>query len=146
MSRFGRAGSITPSEDGRVRSPQNLLKIYYDSVGRGANLILNVPPDRRGRVHENDVKSLREWGRLLETTFAKDLARGAKATASNTRGNDEKFAPGNVCDGNGDTYWATDDAVTTPELVLDLGRTVTFNVARVREFLAARSADRRDLG
>jgi alpha-L-fucosidase len=123
------------SEDGRVRSPQNLLKIYYESVGRGANLILNVPPDRRGRLHENDMKSLREWGRILDATFSKDLARGAKATASNTRDGDEKFAPGNVCDGKPDTYWATEDAVTTPELVLDLGQPVTFNVARVREYL-----------
>jgi alpha-L-fucosidase len=123
------------SQDGRVRSPQNLLKIYYESVGRGANLILNLPPDRRGRLHENDVKSLHEWGRLLDATFAKDLARGAKASASNTRGNDEQFAAGNVCDGKLDTFWATDDAVTTPELVLDLGRPVKFNVARVREYL-----------
>jgi len=122
-------------EDGRVRSAQNLLKIYYESVGRGANLILNLPPDRRGRLHENDVKSLREWGRLLNATFAKDLARGAKATASNTRGNDAKFAAANVCDGNDETYWATDDAVTTPELVLDLGHPVTFNVVRLREYL-----------
>ena len=122
-------------EDGRVRSPQNLLKIYYESVGRGANLILNLPPDRRGKLHENDVKSLHEWGRILDATFAKDLARGAKATASNTRGNDEKFAAASVCDGKPDSYWATDDAETTPELVLDLGRPATFNVARVREFI-----------
>jgi alpha-L-fucosidase len=122
-------------EDGRVRSPWNLLKIYYESVGRGANLILNVPPDRRGRLHENDAKSLHEWGRLLDATFAKDLARGARATASNVRGGDAKFAAGNVCDGDPDSYWSTDDAATTPELVLDFGRAVTFNVARVREYL-----------
>ena len=122
-------------EDQRVRSPANLLKIYYESVGRGANLILNIPPDRRGRIHENDVKSLREWRKLLDATFAKDLAQGAKATASNIRGNDEKFAAANVIDGKPETYWATDDAVTTPELVLDLGTPVTFNVARVREYL-----------
>ena len=96
---------------------------------------MNIPPDRRGRIHENDVKSLREWRRLLDATFAKDLAQGAKATASNTRGNDEKFAAANVIDGKPETYWATDDAVTTPELVLDLGKPVTFNVARVREYL-----------
>jgi alpha-L-fucosidase len=123
------------SEDSRVRSPKNLLKIYYESVGRGANLILNIPPDRRGRIHENDVKSLREWGRILDATFAKDLAHDAKATASNTRGNDEKFGPANVCDGKDDTYWSTDDEATTPELVLDFDKPVTFNVARVREYL-----------
>ncbi|MGO9111209.1 MAG: alpha-L-fucosidase [Thermoguttaceae bacterium] len=122
-------------EDQQVRSPANLLKIYYDSVGRGANLILNLPPDRRGRIHDNDVKSLREWGKLLEATFAKDLAQGASASASNTRGNDEKFAAANAIDGKPETYWATDDTVTTPELVLDLGKPVTFNVARVREYL-----------
>jgi alpha-L-fucosidase len=122
-------------EDKQVRSPANLLKIYYESVGRGANLILNLPPDRRGRIHENDVKSLLAWHKLLDATFAKDLAQGAKATASNTRGNDEKFAAACAIDGNPETYWASDDRVTTPELVLDLGKPVTFNVARVREYL-----------
>ncbi len=123
------------SEDGRVRSPENLLKIYYESVGRGANLILNVPPDRRGRIHENDVKSLRAWGKILDATFAKDLAQGAKAVASNIRGGDARFSPANAIDGKPDTYWATDDAVTTPELVLQWDEPVTFNVARVREYL-----------
>src|SRR5208282_1242119 len=66
------------SEDSRVRSPANLMKIYFESVGRGANLILNLPPDRRGRLHENDVKSLLAWGKLLNATFAKDLAQGKK--------------------------------------------------------------------
>jgi alpha-L-fucosidase len=122
-------------EDKQVRSAENLLKIYFESVGRGANLILNIPPDRRGRIHENDVKSLLGWRKLLDATFSKDLAQGAKATASNTRGRDRRFAAGNVLDGNPETYWATDDAVTTPELVLDLGSPVTFNVARVREYL-----------
>jgi len=122
-------------EDRQVRSPANLLKIYYESVGRGANLILNVPPDRRGRIHENDVKSLLAWRKLLDATFAKDVARGAKATASNTRGNDEKFAAAHAIDGKPDTYWATDDTVTTPELVLEFAAPVTFNVARVREYL-----------
>jgi alpha-L-fucosidase len=41
----------------------------------------------------------------------------------------------NVLDGRRDTYWATDDAVTTPELVLDLGRPVTFDVVSLREHL-----------
>ena len=51
------------------------------------------------------------------------------------RGGDSRFAAANVLDGKRDTYWATDDAVTTPELVLDLGRPVTFNVVSLREHL-----------
>jgi alpha-L-fucosidase len=96
---------------------------------------LNLPPDRRGLIHENDVKSLREFRRLLDAAFAKDLAQGAKATADNVRGKDPRFAAGNVLDGKRDTYWATDDAVTAAELVLDLGKPVTFNIVRLREHL-----------
>ncbi|HOJ21480.1 MAG TPA: alpha-L-fucosidase [Armatimonadota bacterium] len=122
-------------EDDQVRSPENLLQVYYESVGRGCNLLLNLPPDRRGLIHERDVASLREWRRILDATFATDLARGARVTASNTRGNDPRFAPTHVIDGRRDTYWATDDDVRTPELVLDLGRHATFNVVCVREYL-----------
>ena len=124
-----------PSQDGSVKSLPKLLKIYYESVGRGCNLILNVPPDRRGQIHPNDVKVLGQWRQTLDATFAKDLARSAKVTASNTRGNDPQFAPENVIDGRRDTYWACDDFVTTPELVLDLGQPATFNVVRLREYL-----------
>ena len=79
---------------------------------------LNLPPDRRGRIHENDIRSLTEFRRILDATFAKDLARGAKLTASNTRGGAKQFAPKNLLDHRRNTYWATDDNVTTPELVL----------------------------
>ena len=122
-------------EDDKVKAPAQLVDIYFGSVGRGANLILNLPPDRRGIIHEADVQALREYRRILDATFAKDLAGGATATASNTRGNDRRFAAANVLDGKRDTYWATDDAVTTPELVLDLGEPRTFNVVRIREYL-----------
>ena len=51
------------------------------------------------------------------------------------RGGDGRYAPSRVLDGDRDTYWSTDDGVTTPELVLDLGRPVTFNVVSLREHL-----------
>ncbi len=124
-----------PKEDATVKSVPQLLKIYYESIGRGANLVLNIPPDRRGRIHEKDAQTLRQWRQVLDATFAKDLARGAAVTAFNTRGNDRQFAPQNVADGNRDTYWATDDSVHAAEIVLDLGKPETFNVVRVREYL-----------
>ena len=124
-------------EDEQVRTPQNLVDLYYSSVGRGASLLLNLPPDRRGQIHETDMKSLREFRRLLDATFKDDLAAGATVTASNVRGDasDKNFTPQHVIDGRRDTYWATDDEVKTPELVLDLHRDVTFNVVRLREYL-----------
>jgi alpha-L-fucosidase len=66
------------SQDAQVKSLHELLEIWYASVGRGANLLLNVPPDRRGRFHENDVARLKELDATLKTVFAHDLARGRK--------------------------------------------------------------------
>jgi alpha-L-fucosidase len=122
-------------EDDKVRTAQNLVDLYYSSVGRGASLLLNLAPDRRGRIPDVDVKSLGEFRRLLDATFSKDLAQGARVNASNVRGGDRRFAPENVIDRRRDTYWATDDQVKTPELILDLGREATFNVVRLREHL-----------
>jgi alpha-L-fucosidase len=123
------------SQDNQVKTPAELVNIYYESVGRGAALLLNIPPDRDGQIHSNDVTSLRGFRRILDETFAHNLARRAKITASNVRGNDKKFSPKNVLNDNRDTYWSTDDSVTNAELVLDLGKPVTFTVVRLREYL-----------
>ncbi|HJZ80846.1 MAG TPA: alpha-L-fucosidase [Pyrinomonadaceae bacterium] len=124
-------------EDAKVRTAENLVGLYYSSVGRGASLLVNLPPDRRGRIHENDVQSLREFRRLLDATFARDLAQGAALSASNVRGgnHDQRFLPRNVADNRRETYWASDDEVKTPELVLDFKHEITFNVVRLREYL-----------
>lgn len=123
------------SEDGRVKTPAQLLDLYYQSVGRGGSFLLNLPPDRRGRIPDADAQSLREFHRLLTATFAHDLAKGAKVTASNTRGNSLRYSAKNIVNGKGH-YWAADAGVTTAEIVLDLGKPATFNVVRLREFLS----------
>lgn len=123
------------SEDSKVKSPAKLLDIYYKSAGRGACLNLNLPPDRRGVIHENDVKSLREFRTILDRTFAKDLARDAKLEASNTRGGDASFAVKSLVDGDRNTYWATDDAVTKPVLLARFEKPTRFNVVSLREYL-----------
>ncbi len=122
-------------QNGQVKTPRELLDLYYRSVGRGASFLLNLPPDNRGRAHENDVASLAECGRLVRETFRTNLAARATITASNVRGNDAAYAPANVVK-KGKAYWATDDGVTTPELTVDLGKETTFNVVRVREQIA----------
>src|SRR6185369_4774339 len=124
------------SEDGKVKSGATLVDLYYSSVGRGGSLLLNLAPDRRGQIPDPDVASLREFRRILDATFAIDYAQGARITATNTRGHgDPRFSPRNVIDQRRDTYWATDDEVKTPELIIDLGQEQTFNVVRLREYL-----------
>ena len=123
------------SEDDRVKTPEQLVDLYFQSVGRGASLLLNLPPDRRGRITDADVKSLREFRRRLDAIFSKNLAVGATVTASNVRGNDDEFAAQNLLAGQGKKYWSTDDNVTTPDVVFDLHRPVTFNIVSLREYL-----------
>src|SRR5687768_14730863 len=106
-------------EDSLVKSPQKLFDIYLTSVGRGSTLLLNVPPDRRGVFHENDVKSLQGFRQLLDKEFNVNLARKARVEASSYRGYSSAFAPKNVADGNAETYWSTDDNNTTGSLAVD---------------------------
>jgi len=121
------------SQNGSVKSPETLMNIYLNCVGRGANLIVNLPPDRRGLIHENDVSSLEAYGEHLSQTFALNLAKDAKARASNVRGNDPFYGPARLLDDDRWSAWITDDAVHTPEVVLELNGEKTFNMIRLRE-------------
>lgn len=62
------------SENSQVKSVKQLLDIYYKSVGRNSLLLLNVPPDTRGRIHEIDSVRLMEFRQALDNIFADNLA------------------------------------------------------------------------
>jgi len=108
-------------EDSLVKTPEQLFNIYLTSVGRGSTLLLNIPPDRRGLVHENDIASLKGFREMLDTEFKTNLALNRDVLADSWRGRAEQFAPKNMTDGDTDTYWATDDEVTTGSFEIDLG-------------------------
>jgi len=120
-------------ENARVKTPAQLIDLYYKSVGRGANLLLNVPPNRDGLLQKEDLASLKAFGDYRRATFGKNLAVRAKVSASNTRHNARAYSPANLVDGHPDTYWATDDSVLAPEVTIDLGRATTFAVIRISE-------------
>ncbi len=85
-------------------------------------------------LNDNDVNSLKEFGIILKQTFATNLAKGATLTASNVRsGNPQKFGPSHLLDNDRYSYWATDDKVKTPQLILDLRKKKSFNIIRLRE-------------
>jgi alpha-L-fucosidase len=124
-----------PEEDNKVKTVSQLLDIYFDSVGRGCNLILNIPPDPKGQIYPTDAKNVEEFGAILRKTFAKDLAKGATVTASETRGADPRYSPSNVVKGARNSYWCTDDGVTTANLTLKLKKPTSFNVVRIMEYV-----------
>jgi len=121
------------TQDSLVRTPENLMELYYSSVGRNSNLLLNVPPDRRGLLHENDVKSLLGFRELLNKEFENDLAKGKKSFASSSRG--KEYGASCVNDGNPETYWATDDNQTTGEIIIDLGVESDVNRILIQEYI-----------
>jgi alpha-L-fucosidase len=80
------------------------------------------------------VSKLKAFGNILKSTFAVNLAKGATLKASNVRGSNlAKFGPAHLLDNDRYSYWATDDKVHTPEVVLDLHKNTTFDVIRLRE-------------
>ncbi|MFZ4398307.1 MAG: alpha-L-fucosidase, partial [Kiritimatiellia bacterium] len=123
------------AEDDRVRTPDNLMDLYFKSVGRGGSLLLNLPPDRRGLIHEQDRASLATFKQRLDRLFAHDLARSGVSVTGPTRGNDPAYGPARLIDGSAGTFWCTDDNVLTPETVLQFREPVQFSIVSLREYL-----------
>ena len=117
-----------------------MIDLYYKSVGRGANLLLNVPPNRDGLLNAEDVASLKAFGDYRRKTFGKSLSAGAKVSAGARA----------LVDGRDETWWAAPSL--TPEITLDLPRPVEFQVIRVKEAIRfgqrvdAAAVDRWDSG
>ena len=122
-------------EDSLVKTPEQLFEIYLTTVGRGSTLLLNVPPDRRGLLHEEDVAALTGFRKLLDREFKDNLAAKAKVTASSFRGNDVTYSASRLTDGNKNTYWATDDAVTTGTVELDLVKATSVRYILLQEYI-----------
>ena len=118
-------------ENGRVRSPKNLLNLYFNSVGRGTSFLLNVPPERRGLIHENDVIALKGFKRALVRMFSQNLAAGGKATADVNRG--AGFDAARLLDDDKKTYWAAPDDKRAATIEVALPEVRKFSVIRLRE-------------
>lgn len=134
-------------ESEHPKSVQELLKIYYNSVGRNSLLLLNVPPDNRGLIPAEDSLRLVEFRAALDSIFVHDLAKKAHINASNCRSKNKKsniFAfecqnevPSsfNLTNDSYDAYWATDDTVTTAWVELIFNETQTFNRVMLQEYI-----------
>lgn len=123
------------SGDIKVKTLKELLDIYYKSVGRNSTLLLNLPVDRRGLVHENDEKQLKKLTAQLKEDFANNLALHTKTSATNIRGNSADFKADKAVDGKKNTYWATDDNVTTASITIDFKKPTLFNRLLVQEYI-----------
>ncbi len=65
-------------QNNEVRSPKNLINLWFCSVGRNSGLLLNLPPDTRGLIYEADVKNLYEFNMILQNTLSENIVDKAK--------------------------------------------------------------------
>ena len=121
------------SENDQVKTVGELLKIYYETVGRNSLLLLNVPPDTTGRLNSVDSLRLMEFRAALDKIFEIDLADGSKAEANVTRG--RNFKAQNILNDEYDSYWAAPDGITEASLTIDLGSEKTFNRVVLQEYV-----------
>jgi len=126
-----RRGWFWRDERQGVRSAEEVLDIWYRSVGGNTVFLLNVPPNRDGLFAQRDRKVLEEVGRALRATFSDNLAAGAAVTASATRG--AKFGAKNILDGNTSTCWMPPDWTSSAELTVTLPDGKTFNRVVLQE-------------
>lgn len=120
------------------KSLEKLVDIYFNSVGKNSTLLLNVPPDKRGLISEEDIARLNEFSTAIKNTFDEDLALNSKAEADTFRGQEvgaTSFIANNVTDGNYDSYWTTDNGVKTGSITIDLGNETLFDVISIQEYI-----------
>ena len=108
-----------------------LGEMYFRSVGHNGTFLLNVPPNNQGTVDQAILDRVTEFGQNVQETFKKNLATSVQAT--NVRGNDVAYKPGNTIDGNDATYWTTEDGTNEGTLLIDLGGVKSFDVVSVEE-------------
>lgn len=113
-----------------------LVEIYFNSVGRNSFMDIGIAPDRTGKMCAEDVLALEGFGNRIKSIFATNLAEQATIEASNTRGNDASYSVNNVVNGaHTDKYWATDDEVKDAVITLKFASPVTFSVVDMREYI-----------
>lgn len=120
-------------QDHEVRSPHNLVNLWFNSTGRNCGLLLNLPPDRRGLLHENDIAAIKGFKDILTRNFESDLAKAAKVSATSER---SSLCPASaVLDGDPQSFYSPEDTDTCPELVFDFENKVSFNCAVFSEVI-----------
>lgn len=122
-----------PEEDDRVKSPDQLVDLYYRSVGHNATLLLNFPVDRRGLIHPVDSANAVRFHEMIQQQLKTNLVAGMTPKVSNERGGD--FVASALTDDNFDTYWATEDGITTADIEFSFDTPTRMNRMMLQEYI-----------
>ena len=120
-------------EDDKVKTVDELTELYYCSVGRNSTLLLNFPVDRNGLVHPIDSANAVDFHKNIKKQLSNNILADASVLVSDSRG--DSYEPENVCDGDFETYWATNDTITSGSIELSLPRPEKINSLLLQEYI-----------
>ncbi len=120
-------------QNDQVRTPDNLMALYFSSVGHNSKLLLNVPPNRDGLFESEDIAALQGFTAQRETLFAHNLLRGARVRASSSVAPN---LPAHVLDADPDTYWSAASTARDGWLEFELPREIEFDTLELGEAIA----------
>jgi alpha-L-fucosidase len=115
-----------PNDEASLKSVNELLDSYENSVGRGGQWMLGVAPDNRGLLPDSDAARLRELGDAIRSRYGDNLARRHLATDTNTE---------NAIDGDEATFWSAPQGSNAATLEVHLVQPQTFDHALTMEWL-----------
>lgn len=119
------------SEDDQVKTAEELTELYERTVGGNSTFLLNLPPDRRGLIHENDVRVMKALGEQLRQAYRMNLAVGAATSSSADKS--AAHAAAHATDGSPDTYWCPPEGTEQAELRIDFGSEIRFDRVVIEE-------------
>ena len=119
-----------PEQDNQVKSVEKLIDIYFNSVGLNSALLLNIPVDTRGLIHENDEASLRGLNNYIQTTFDKNLAKGSKIDVKSSR---KKYKPELMIDDDLESFWASPKFSNINTIDLKFDKKIQFDILEISE-------------
>ena len=124
------------AEDSQVKTADQLLGIYFDSVGRNSLLRLDVPPDTRGLLADPDVAALNQLGTAIAVLYRTNVAAGRPASVDSVFEDLPAYAASSAVDGTTDTFWAAAAGQTSARLEIDLEGTPMFDLISLQEPIA----------
>lgn len=119
-------------EDNRVKSLSKLVDIYYNSVGLNSSLLLNIPVDKRGLIHENDQLRLKELAKFIEKTFSKNYILDQKIITSSS---EEGYPKLNLIDNDLNSYWVSDSSDKSVSITIKLKSPEEVNTFMIQEYI-----------
>ncbi len=115
-----------PNDEASLKSVSELLTTYDETVGRGAQLMLGLAPDRRGLLPDSDVARLEEFGKALRARYDHNLALQHAPLSTDVSA---------ALDGNPDTFWSAPEGSHHSSLEVSFPAPVAFNRAVTMEWL-----------